>query len=197
MLHVIDRKLLPNCPIARADIKMAEYIFGPSMAHLKEKRVRRSTDHIVEDVKALPTHIMEKYVKVSFKMNSYDWCCMNKMVNGKQLTILWHVDNLKISHKNLTIVTELLDEINKEYGKILPLTVTRGKKHEYLGMTIDFSVPGNMKLYPCTDPKLRQGVEVFILEWRYSNYIPMTKQMYYESLDPDKPIHLLARICFI
>jgi len=59
MLRVINRKLLPNCPITRADIKMAEHIFGPSTAHLKGKTVRRSTDHIVEDVKALPTHIME------------------------------------------------------------------------------------------------------------------------------------------
>ena len=47
MLHVIDRKLLPNCPITRADIKMAEHIFGPSTAHSKGKTVGRSTDHII------------------------------------------------------------------------------------------------------------------------------------------------------
>ena len=32
-----------------------------------------------------------------FKINPYDWCVANKMVNGKQITIAWHVDDLKIS----------------------------------------------------------------------------------------------------
>ena len=77
-------------------------------------------------------------------MNHCDWCCMNKMVNGKQLSIIWHVDDLKISHVDPSVVTELLNEINNEYGKISPLTVTRGKRHDYLGMTLDFSVPGNV-----------------------------------------------------
>ena len=79
--------------------------------------------------------------KLGFKMNTYDWCCMNKMVNGKQLTILWHVDNLKISHVDPSVVMQLLNEINNEYGKILPLTVTRVKRPDCLGMAIDFSVP--------------------------------------------------------
>jgi hypothetical protein len=26
-----------------------------------------------------------------YKVNPYDWCIMNKIVNGKQCTILWHV----------------------------------------------------------------------------------------------------------
>jgi hypothetical protein len=32
-----------------------------------------------------------------FKANSYDSFVVNKMVNGKQLALEWHVDNLKIS----------------------------------------------------------------------------------------------------
>ena len=34
-----------------------------------------------------------------FKINPYDPCIANKMVNGKQMTIAWHVDDLKVSHK--------------------------------------------------------------------------------------------------
>ena len=33
-----------------------------------------------------------------FKLNDYDNCVANKMINGKQCTIVWHVDDLKISH---------------------------------------------------------------------------------------------------
>ena len=34
----------------------------------------------------------------SFTVNPYDPCIANKMVNGKQLTIAWYVDDLNISH---------------------------------------------------------------------------------------------------
>jgi hypothetical protein len=41
LLDIINRKLLPNCPITRADIKMAEDIYGTSVVHLKGKTARR------------------------------------------------------------------------------------------------------------------------------------------------------------
>jgi len=34
-----------------------------------------------------------------FIINPYDRCVANKTVNGSQCTVLWHVDDLKISHK--------------------------------------------------------------------------------------------------
>jgi hypothetical protein len=34
-----------------------------------------------------------------FTMNEYDPCVANKMVNGTQMTVCWHVDDLKVSHK--------------------------------------------------------------------------------------------------
>ena len=82
---------------------------------------------------------------MGFEVNPYDWCCMNKVTNGKQCTILWHVDDLKISHMDSDVVTSILDEINDWYGEISPLTITRGMIHDYLGMTIDFSNPGQVK----------------------------------------------------
>ena len=36
--------------------------------------------------------------KVGFECNPYDPCIANKIVNGKQMTIVWHVDDLKSSH---------------------------------------------------------------------------------------------------
>ena len=32
-----------------------------------------------------------------FKINEYDQCMANKIIKGKQCTIIWHVDNLKIT----------------------------------------------------------------------------------------------------
>ena len=36
--------------------------------------------------------------KMGFEMNDYDECTFNKMINGKQCTIQFHVDDLKLSH---------------------------------------------------------------------------------------------------
>ena len=33
-----------------------------------------------------------------FVLNPYDPCVCNKTINGSQMTITWHVDDLKISH---------------------------------------------------------------------------------------------------
>ena len=44
-----------------------------------------------------------------FELNSYDWCCANKMINGKQCTILWNVDDLKLSHVDPNVVTQVLE----------------------------------------------------------------------------------------
>ena len=45
----------------------------------------------------------------------------------------WYVDDNKVSHKNTQIVTMILGKISAHFGE---LTVTRGKTHEFLGMTI-------------------------------------------------------------
>eukprot|EP00957_Ditylum_brightwellii_P078911 5999550-Ditylum_brightwellii.AAC.2 len=42
-----------------------------------------------------------------FEINPYDWCVANKEINGSQCTVLWPVDNLKISHKDANVVNAL------------------------------------------------------------------------------------------
>ena len=75
-----------------------------------------------------------------FKMNPYDACVWNKMVNDKQFTILFHIDDLMLGHLCPNIVTFYIQKLQKEYGSLANLTVTRGRLHEFLGMTIDFRV---------------------------------------------------------
>ena len=36
---------------------------------------------------------------MGFEVNPYEPCVANKMVNGSQMTICWHMNNLKVSHK--------------------------------------------------------------------------------------------------
>jgi hypothetical protein len=87
-----------------------------------------------------------------FEINSYDFCVANKMIDQKQCTIVWHLDDLKISHQDPQVVTNILDLLDKRYGQEIvggvraALSINRGKIHDYLGMTLDYSVPGTVKI---------------------------------------------------
>ena len=69
---------------------------------------------------------------------------MNKIIDNKQCTILWHVDDLKISHVDPAVVSRVLADIDAEYGRIAKMTIMRGKVHKYLRMTIDYSSCGKL-----------------------------------------------------
>jgi len=82
--------------------------------------------------------------QLGFTANPYDPCVVNKIVDGKQCTVAWHVDDLKISHVDEKVVEEVVAKLNNRYGKETPLSGTRGDTHDYLGMTIDFSKVGKV-----------------------------------------------------
>ena len=74
-----------------------------------------------------------------FEMNPYDECVFNKMVDRAQCTILYHVDDLKISHRDQSVIDNMAATINKAFEtKNQSLSVTRGNTHDYLGIGIDF-----------------------------------------------------------
>lgn len=79
-----------------------------------------------------------------YEWNPYDWCVVNRMVDGKQFTIGWHVDDLKLSHIDPEAVSAEIEWLEKRFGTKAPLTVRRGKVHEYLGMTLDYSPKGKV-----------------------------------------------------
>ena len=51
-------------------------------------------------------------------INPYDWCIANKMINGRQCTIVWHVDDLKLSHVQESVLDEIISSLKAEYGKV-------------------------------------------------------------------------------
>ena len=81
-----------------------------------------------------------------FKLNKYDKCIANKMINGKQCTIIWHVDDRKISHKDRAVEEDVIRKLNKKFGQESPLVTTQGKTLEYLGMCINYTTKGKVKI---------------------------------------------------
>ena len=53
-----------------------------------------------------------KFVKsltdIGFEINPYDPCVANKMIDRKQMTICWHVDDLKASHVKSKIMDRMV-----------------------------------------------------------------------------------------
>ena len=63
-------------------------------------------------------------VKHGFVLNPYDKCVANKYIDGKQCTIVFYVDDNKISHVDPNVVTSIIDILKGHFGE---LTVSRGK----------------------------------------------------------------------
>ena len=81
-----------------------------------------------------------------FVPNKYDNCVVNKTINGSQMTVVWHVDDLKLSHADDQEVGKFIRQMEDTFGKDTPLTVSRGKTHEYLGMSLDYRHKGEVRI---------------------------------------------------
>jgi hypothetical protein len=81
-----------------------------------------------------------------YKFNPYDPCVANKLIEGKDHTIRFHVDDVMASHLIDRINTEFLAWLNQCYGEFGEVKATRGKVHDYLGMRFDFSEKGKVKI---------------------------------------------------
>ena len=86
-----------------------------------------------------------------YEMNPYDPCVWNKMINGKQCTILFHVDDCKISHVESKVLDDTIAWLRRDYESIFEdgsgeMKVHRGLVHKYLGMTLDFSTKRQVKI---------------------------------------------------
>jgi hypothetical protein len=84
-------------------------------------------------------------------MNPFDPCVWNKEVKKRQLTICFHVDQCKISHVNQKVLEKTVEWLWSEYKSIFEdrsgkMKVHFGKIYKYLGMTLDYSKKGKVKV---------------------------------------------------
>jgi hypothetical protein len=61
------------------------------------------------------------------------------------------VDDCKLSHVDSKVQDEFIQVLRDEYESIFEdgsgkMTVSRGKVHTYLGMTLDYTIPGQVKI---------------------------------------------------
>ena len=92
------------------DVELLKALYGT----IKAAKLfwEKMTNHLVKDW--------------GFTINPYDSCVVNKMINGKQWSIVWHVDDLKISHVSEEVVDNVIDLMNHVFGDQTPMTVSGG-----------------------------------------------------------------------
>ena len=59
------------------------------------------------------------------------------------MAVVWHMDNLKVSHADRSEIIKLTGYLSNIYGG---LTVYRGNLHDYLGMVPYYSNQGTAKV---------------------------------------------------
>jgi hypothetical protein len=67
------------------------------------------------------------------------------------MTICFGVDYCKLSHRKTKVMDSIIEYLRQEYEIIFEegsgaMTVSRGKIHKYLGMTLDYTIRGQVKI---------------------------------------------------
>ena len=55
---------------------------------------------------------------IGLKITTYDPCVANKIINGNQMTVVWHFDDIKVSHDSKNIVTIMEKWLKKTYERL-------------------------------------------------------------------------------
>ena len=88
-------------------------------------------------------HISSTLTKMGFACNPDELCIWNKEVEGKQMTVVLYVDDLKVSFHTPEGIDEFISKLEDTYGALEP---KRGKVFDYCGITLDYSTEGVCKL---------------------------------------------------
>ena len=66
------------------------------------------------------------------------------MVNGERITVQFHVDDLKVSHKEESVLEGFLGNLRNVFGQEDELIENTRLVHEYLGIVINYSIAGKV-----------------------------------------------------
>jgi hypothetical protein len=101
---------------------------------------------------------VKSLTEIDFVINPYDPCISKKMSEGDQMTICFRVDDCKLIHRKTKVMDRMIEYLRQEYESIFEegsgaMTLSRGKIHNYLGMTLDYTVRGQFKItmFDCVD----------------------------------------------
>jgi len=132
-IKYVERNMIPNCPINKADILRAEDIFGANIGSLQGKTTRKKSERIVTTIHELPTQIIQRHGNVTIEVDimyvngipfvvttsrSIHFCMAEMIKNEKSMTIAMAIKQvLKIYHRHGFKVQFLLGDGQFEHIK--------------------------------------------------------------------------------
>ena len=107
-------------------------------------KLKKALYGCVESAKLWYDHLTTGLKEIGFVQNLLDGCVFNRVnKNNKQCTICLYVDDLLITSEDSDDINSVIDYLNKTYKTI---SVKEGPVISYLGMSLDFSVVGKVKV---------------------------------------------------
>ena len=94
--------------------------------------------------------------EMGFELNPYDRCVANKVINGHQCTIIWYIDDLKISHKNQSVVMDIVKQLESKFGD---LQIPTGPKYDFLGVNFEIMKNGTVEMEAISH--IEEAIETF------------------------------------
>ena len=102
-------------------------------------KLKRALYGCVQSARLWFEKLRDTLESIGFVSNPYDLCVFNKIVDGHQCTICFHVDDLLITCGSDTVIDGIVKDLGKTFAGV---SVTRGDIHSYLGMGITISTIG-------------------------------------------------------
>jgi hypothetical protein len=132
-------------------VELNPELYGPYVVYKKNGKVLyvqviRAIYGMLEAALLWYKKFRKELEAAGFKFNPYDPFVANRQEKGSQHTLLFHVDDLKSSHTDSRVNDELNKLLQENYGEHGGLTIHRGKTHDYLGMQLNYSVKGKVKV---------------------------------------------------
>jgi len=126
-MHMLFEGTIAELIIKLEPILYRKYIWynknGKPMLYVQLKKALRGMLQAVLLFSKLLSNTLQEW---GFTINKYDQCVANKIIRGKQCTIVWHIDDLKISHVDKDVVEEIINNLMTKFGQDAPLTTNRG-----------------------------------------------------------------------
>ena len=139
------------------DLEIAPYVYRSLVTTDKKgvKQLLLQCQNVMYVMMVASLMYYRKFTKsltdIGFKIKSYGPCVANKTIDGQQMTICYHADDCKLSHCRSKVNDWMIKWLRHEHERIFEdglgkMTVSRGKVHKYLGMTLDYTICGQVQI---------------------------------------------------
>jgi hypothetical protein len=151
-ISIVEKNLLPNCPVTRRNIAMTEDIFGPDLGSLKGKTVRSAAAAVNVRLVDIPAHIMTHYTHLTL---GGDIMFVNKIPFFMSISrhIRFRTGEMLQNQKSATILAaiEQIKSIYMKRGFKLDHMLMEGQFEPLRAELADLSITLNTVTQSCTE----------------------------------------------